>query len=146
MAMGALTASAEAVPTMVVDMATAGVEDARFELSSIEKLTFGEGKMMVTGKDAKVTSYEMADVARVYIDVPGGVSDIVADTDGRALIHVPGSDMLAVTGVETPVSVYDTNGRLMLVAQDPANVNVAALTDGNVYIVTTADFSAKFVK
>lgn len=147
MTLAALTATAD---DMVIVKAAAGAEDVKIPMSTLVKLTFDGGNIIVHEAESdKTTSYPMADIERLYFAIDGSVADIISDeTDGCVLIHAPGTDTAAIAGLGTDatVYVYDADGRLVLTAAEPGNIDITNLTVGRLYIVRAADFTAKFIK
>ena len=116
-------------------------------MQGLQKLTFTDGNLNVYGSDDAARVFAMGDIERIYFAVDGSVNEVFANADTPVLLHAPGTDNVAIRGIEdATVLIYDEAGRLMLTAANAGDINVSSLTNGKLYIAVVGNFSAKFIK
>lgn len=111
-------------------------------------VTFKDGHLIVTTGD-DVQSFPLAGLQRIQFDADASVDAVIAPETRLTLLHVTGSDILAVAGIGEPVrlDIYDTAGRLVISSQYAGgDLDIARLADGRVYIAVCNGLTAKFVK
>lgn len=142
-----LTAPAAMADSMVIEMVQAGADNVEIPMSGLQKLTFTDGNLNVYGTGDAAQVFAMGDIERIYFSVEGGVSEVFTNADTAVLLHAPGTDNVAIRGIEAAtVLIYDEAGRLMLTAADAGDIDVSSLTNGKLYIAVAGNFSAKFIK
>ena len=143
----AMTAPAAMADSMVIEMVQAGADKVEIPMQGLQKLTFTDGHLNVYGSDDAARVFAMGDIERIYFAVDGSVNEVFANADTPVLLHAPGTDYVAIRGIEdATVLIYDEAGRLMLTAANAGDINVSSLTNGKLYIAVAGNFSAKFIK
>lgn len=143
----ALTSSAD-VALRMYDTEQGDAYRAQAFIAVDTSVTFKDGRLIVTTDD-DVQSFPLAGLQRIQFDQDASVDEVIAPETRLTLLHVTGSDILAVAGIVEPVrlDIYDTAGRLVISSQYAGgDLDIARLADGRVYIAVCNGLTAKFVK
>ena len=121
-------------------------------LSTIQKLYFSSGDMVVDFYSGPDDIYGLSDVQKLYFDSTVAVGEIpLADDGGCKVYPNPAGDVITITGInqkDGPVRVYRMDGGLVL--QKPflspgEGLDVSGLHSG-LYLIQAGGSTIKFVK
>ena len=121
-----------------------------FEMSKVQKITFGDASYTVVGKDGGSTSqFTYVDTKAITFDLVDGIEQVVDTERGQLRIKKTGNVITVegFSGVDGRVAVYSLDGTL--VQSDKAwrgqPISVESLPAG-IYVIQVNGQSLKFTK
>jgi hypothetical protein len=120
-------------------------------LSTVQKITFSEGSMVITSKTGNSDSYPLSDVQKILFSLLTGIKDIGNDAGNSISIYPnPVQDVLFVNGVaeNTNINIFNTNGVLLqttIAKEKTVQLNVGTLPP-DIYLLQSGNQTVKFIK
>lgn len=119
-----------------------GSSEQSYTLTSLKKITFANGNILLTGTDATQSSFALTAVNKMYFGTPmSGIENNQTEVSPKQLVYPnPAKDIIYIlTGNDetASVSIYNLNGIQMMqttVKSSGETVDVSALAPG-LYII-----------
>jgi len=128
-----------------------GTENSRL-ITSIQKLSFPDGNLVVTPKAGTPEIYSLSDIQKVYFgEVVSVTEPLTSAQDGLSLYPNPSDREISLSNIPdgtSTVFIYRMDGRLVKqvsVASPAVTINIEDLTSG-IYFVIAKDLTAKFIR
>lgn len=129
---------------------TDGTENATL-ISSVRKITFSGGSLLLNKTDASSNSYAISGIRKLIFGIYSGINEITSDQTSISLYPCPASNYLRLQNApegKTSIRIYSMNGVEMMnynLASASQQIDISRLPKG-MYLLKTNNKTLKFTK